>query len=218
MKPITRTKIYLPVAAVILTAALAGLAAAKEQVPFKGIFQGTDTVTPPTIATTATGTGTHVGQFSLTDVSTLTTASGGTGTGHWIAANGDSIDTTFVGIADFSTASLGYITVTEMHTITGWNGSIRWSAGELYRTPDAHRRSRAGHHGHARHLRLIRRGHYFRGRSSLRGVVTRAEKRCRPEVFDSISSSAGEPAVAPLQARPGGAPPPIVPCDMAIRN
>ena len=46
MKTITRSNIYLPMAALIL-AALAIPAAAQTQVPFKGTFQGNDTVAPP---------------------------------------------------------------------------------------------------------------------------------------------------------------------------
>jgi hypothetical protein len=40
MKTITRTKIYLPVAALILTAALAVPAAAESLIPFKGAYKG----------------------------------------------------------------------------------------------------------------------------------------------------------------------------------
>ena len=47
MKTITRSRIYFPMAAMILTAALAIPAAAQQQVPFKGAFQGNDTVAPP---------------------------------------------------------------------------------------------------------------------------------------------------------------------------
>src|ERR1043165_6287636 len=116
MKTITRSTIYLPMTAMILTAALAIPAAAQTQVPFNGTFQGNDSVTPPTITTTATGNGTLAGRFSLTDVVTLNSASGGTGTGHWVAANGDAIDTTFVASAIFGDV---LTTVTEIHTITG---------------------------------------------------------------------------------------------------
>ena len=70
----------MPIAALILTA-LAIPAAAQQQVPFKGTFQGYDTVALPTITTTATGIGTLVGQLSLTDVLILTSACCGTGTG-----------------------------------------------------------------------------------------------------------------------------------------
>ena len=58
MKTITRSNIYLPMAAIILTAALAVPVAAQTQVPFKGTFQGNDTVAPSTITTSGTGRGT----------------------------------------------------------------------------------------------------------------------------------------------------------------
>ena len=119
MRTTTRSRIYLPTAAMILTAVLAIPAAAQQQVPFKGTFQGKDTVIPPTIATSGTGIGTHMGAFSLTQETSLTNF---TGSAHWVAANGDSIDSTFVASPDFSTQSLGYITVTEIHTITGGTG------------------------------------------------------------------------------------------------
>ena len=133
MKTITRTKIGLPMAGMILIAALALPAAAQTQVRFKGTFQGNDTVTapPPTISTTATGIGSLVGQLSFTDVVTLTSASSGTGTGHWVAANGDSLDSTFVASADMSTASLGYITVREIHNITGGTGRFTGAQGSF---------------------------------------------------------------------------------------
>jgi hypothetical protein len=115
MKTITRSNIYLPMAAMILTAVLAVPAAAQQQVPFKGTFQGKDAVNPATIATSGTGIGTLMGAFSLTQETSLTTL---TGPAHWVAANGDSIDSTFVASPDFSTHPLGYITVTEIHTIT----------------------------------------------------------------------------------------------------
>ena len=128
MKTTTRFNIYLPIAAMILTAALAVPAAAQQQVPFKGTFQGKDAVNPPTIATTGTGIGTHVGAFSLTQDLSLTTA---TGPAHWVAANGDSIDSTFVALPDFSTRSLGYITFTEIHTITVGTGRFAGAKGWL---------------------------------------------------------------------------------------
>ena len=124
MKSITRSNIYLPMAAMIL-AALAIQAAAQTPVPFKGTFQGSDTVIPPTITTAATGIGTLVGQLSLTDVFTLTS---GTGTGHWIAANGDSIDSTFVASAVFGDV---VVTVTEIHTITGGTGRFSGAQGSF---------------------------------------------------------------------------------------
>jgi hypothetical protein len=87
MKTMTRCKSYLPMAAVILAAA-AVPAAAQQQVPFKGTFQGNDTVTLPTITQTITGTGTQVGQFSSTTLLTLGRPCGygtlpGCGCGAW---------------------------------------------------------------------------------------------------------------------------------------
>src|SRR5689334_21085667 len=96
MKTITRSNFYLPMAAMILTSALGLPAVAQQQVPFNGTFQGSDTVALSTITQNITGIGLHVGPFSAVTLLT-TTASGGTGTSHWIAANGDSIDTMVVG-------------------------------------------------------------------------------------------------------------------------
>jgi hypothetical protein len=96
-------------------------------VPFKGTFQGSDAVTPPaTIETTATGTGAHVGRFSVTTVVTLTSDSGGTGTSRWIAANGDAIDTTFVASA---IPGADVFTITEDHIITGGTGRFSDAQG-----------------------------------------------------------------------------------------
>ena len=127
MKNITRSNIYLPIAAMILTAALATPAAAQQHVPFKGTFQGSDAVNAPIITTTGTGLGAHMGAFSLYQVLPVTTLMG---TARWVAANGDRIDSTFVASADFSTAGDGYITVTETHTVTGGTGRFEGATGE----------------------------------------------------------------------------------------
>ena len=106
---------------------LAVSAAAARQVPFKGTFQGSDTVTPPaTIATSASGTGTHLGRFSFTHVITLTTL---TGSAHWVAANGDSIESTSVVVSSV----LGPVvrTNTENHTITGGTGRFSSAQGSF---------------------------------------------------------------------------------------
>jgi len=128
MRTITRWKIYMPMAAMILTAALTIPAAAQQQVPFKGTFQGKDAVHPPTITTSGTGIGTHMGEFSLTQDTTLTTLAG---SAHWVAANGDRIDSTFAALPDFSTQPLGFITVTETHKITGGTGRFAGAEGSF---------------------------------------------------------------------------------------
>jgi hypothetical protein len=139
MKTITRFRIYLPMAAMILTA-VAIPAAAQTQVPFKGTFQGNDTVTPGTIIQSITGIGTLVGQFSATALLTLG-PSGGTGAAHWNAANGDSIDTTVVGspepvdMAPCQVAGAqpgdGYAKITEIHTVTGGTGRFAGAQGSF---------------------------------------------------------------------------------------
>jgi hypothetical protein len=69
MRTITRSNIYLPMAALIL-AALAAPAAAQEQVPFKGAMQGHDTDTgftntTVTVLTVGTGIGSHFGSILI---------------------------------------------------------------------------------------------------------------------------------------------------------
>src|SRR5262245_52172540 len=105
-----RSSIYLPMAAMILLAALAVPAAAQKQVPFKGNFQGQDAhdILPPgattvVISTAATGTGAHLGQFSLIrEITGNLVNFSDTGSAQWIAANRDSIYTTLVGQAELS--------------------------------------------------------------------------------------------------------------------
>jgi hypothetical protein len=135
MKTITRSNLYLPMAAMILTAALAIPAAAQKQVPFKGALQGNDTVSPgtsPTTAllrTTATGTGTHLGRFSFTQELTLNGANlTDIGSAQWIAANGDIIYTTVVGSAIPGDV---VFTITEIHTVTGGTGRFSGAQGSF---------------------------------------------------------------------------------------
>ena len=135
----TRSQIYVSIAAMILTAALAAPAATQKQVPFKGTFQGDDTVSQPSpatalIRTTATGTGTHLGHFSFTQELTINGANlTATGSGEWIAANGDIIYTTFV--ASAIPGDVVFI-ITEIHTITGGTGRFSGAQGSftLHRT------------------------------------------------------------------------------------
>jgi hypothetical protein len=132
----TRTRSHhdVSIAAMILTAALA-VPAAAQQVPFKGTFQGNDTVSPgpspntALLSTTAAGTGTLLGQFSFTQELTIDGVNlTDTGSAHWIAANGDSIDTTVVGSAIPGDV---VFTVTEIHTITGGTGRFSGCEGSF---------------------------------------------------------------------------------------
>jgi hypothetical protein len=137
MKTITRSNIYLPMAAMILTAAIAVPAAAQKQVPFKGSLQGHDSHTgmpsPTTVllATSCTGIGTHLGRFSLTQEVTVNIVTfTDTGSAHWVAANGDSIDTTLAGSAEPSDIP-DLLKVTEIHTITGGTGRFAEAQGSF---------------------------------------------------------------------------------------
>ena len=125
-----KTTINRPIAAMLLTAALAVSAAAQKQVPFKGSLQGQEIDTaqggpPPTTLSvngSATGIATHVGQFSFTYQLTVTLSSGtATGSANLIAANADIVYTTIVGSSEL-TATSGVSSITEVNTIRGGTG------------------------------------------------------------------------------------------------
>lgn len=135
MKAITRFNIYLAITAMMLTATLTVPATAQKQVPFKGSIQAqeTDTVVPPgtalIVAGNGTGIGSHVGQFSLTYNLTVNLMNGNaTGSGHWIAANGDTIDTTVAGSSE-PTAAPDVFSITEIYTVTGGTGRFEGAQG-----------------------------------------------------------------------------------------
>jgi len=137
MKNMTRSSIYLPMAAMILAVAFAVAAAAQSHVPFKGALQGNNVDTagpsPGTFVETTSGTGigTHLGQFSFNQVVTVNLATfTGAGSAHWVAANGDSIDTTIAGSAEL-TPILGVFSITEVHTITGGTGRFAGAQGSF---------------------------------------------------------------------------------------
>jgi hypothetical protein len=145
MKTRSRTNFYLPLAAMILTAALAAPASAQtsclDSGPgcFRGIFQGQDAhpVQPPgattvAISTTALGNGAHLGRFSLIrEVTGNLVDFSATGSAQWIAANRDSIYTTIVGQAELSDLPGGFLRVTETHTITGGTGGFAGAQGSF---------------------------------------------------------------------------------------
>ena len=137
MKTITRSRIYLPMAALILTAALAIPAVAKQQVPFNGAMQGNDTDTgftntTVTVLTVGQGSGTHMGKFSFTQSVTVEFATGhDTGSAQWFAANGDSISTTITGSGKVIDPILFVIEIEEVHTITGGTGRFAGAEGSF---------------------------------------------------------------------------------------
>jgi hypothetical protein len=126
MKTITRFNICVPMAAMLLTAALAIPAAAQKQVPFKGSMQGNDqdigsTDTTFTVRTTATGIGSHIGQFSFVQTWTVDDMNQITGSAQWTAANGDTFNTTLTGLGE-PTDTPELFRITETHVITGGTG------------------------------------------------------------------------------------------------
>ena len=134
-----KTTIYRPIAAMLLTAALAISAAAQKQVPFKGSLQGQEIDTPeggppPTTLSvngSDAGIATHVGQFSYTYQLTVTLANGtATGSADLFAANGDNVYTTIVGSSEM-TATPGVSSITEINTITGGTGRFAGAQGSF---------------------------------------------------------------------------------------
>ena len=134
-----RNNIYLPMAAVLLTAALHGrVLAAEKLVPFSGslqaqessVFQGPP---PGTLLVDGTGGGiaTHFGRFTLTWKFTVNLADGtGSGPVHFNAANGDDIFTTAAGVSE-PTSTPGVFHIVEIHTITGGTGRFANAKGSF---------------------------------------------------------------------------------------
>jgi hypothetical protein len=118
-----------------VTSPLVVPAAVATQVPFKGTLQGTDvdtgfTPTTVTVATTGTGIGSHLGRFSFTQEVTVNITNGtDTGSAHFIAANGDSIDTTIAGSGHPIAPS--EFAITDVHTITGGTGRFAGAQGSF---------------------------------------------------------------------------------------
>jgi hypothetical protein len=105
-------------------------------VPFEGTLQGTDTDSDPTpstivVTTDGSGIGTLLGRFSFTQRVTLNFATRTTaGVAHWVAANGDSIDTTVAG-SGHPTGTPGEIDITDIHIITGGTGRFAGTDGSF---------------------------------------------------------------------------------------
>lgn len=134
-----RSNVYLPMVAILLTAALAvPAAAARQHVPVKGAMQGQDTshtpgLFPGTFLVTTSGTGiaTELGLFSFSQEATVNLAvATETGSAHWVAENGDSLDTTLAGSAE-PTDTPGILRITEIHSITGGTGRFVKARGNF---------------------------------------------------------------------------------------
>lgn len=133
MKPLMKTSVYLAMAAMLVTVVLAGPAAAKTQVPFHGFLQGVeiDVVQGTTLLVDGSGTGigSHLGRFAVTWEATVNLLFGSaTGSAHFIAANGDSIFTEFLGQGE-PTDTPGVRHIVEINTITGGTGRFAGATG-----------------------------------------------------------------------------------------
>jgi hypothetical protein len=133
MKTITKTIMYLQMTALLLTASLAGLAAAEKEKPFRGSIQAVETsvVQFPTLFVEASGSGnaTHLGRFTVTyefevNIPTFT----GIGSAHFIAANGDSLFTEVTGLG---TDPNPFSSIVETHIITGGTGRFAGASGSF---------------------------------------------------------------------------------------
>jgi hypothetical protein len=96
------------------------------ELPFKGTYEGLETVVTPTHHhLDATGNATDLGLFTVTADWTLG-PTGGSGTSRWTAANGDEFSTSFTrhGVVVPPT-----ITFTETHTISGGAGRLANASG-----------------------------------------------------------------------------------------
>ena len=102
------------------------------ELPFKGTYEGLETVEPPPSSThhlvDTTGNATHLGQFTVTAVWTLA-ATGNFGTSTWTAANGDYFYTRF---RRSGVPSPPTITFTETHTITSGTGRFADASGSTF--------------------------------------------------------------------------------------
>jgi hypothetical protein len=125
----------LQMTAMFLTAALAGPAAAEKEVPFKGSVQAVESidVQPPKLFVDALGTGkaTHLGRFTVTyQVEVDLPTGAGIGSAHFIAANGDSVFTEFIGQGN-PTEDPDVSFIVETYTITGGTGRFAGATGSF---------------------------------------------------------------------------------------
>src|ERR1044071_1435451 len=120
MKTITKTVLYLQMTALLLTAAVAGYAAAEKELPFRGSIQGVEMadVQFPKLFVDGSGSGraTHRGRFTMTyelEVDLLTHETSGSSV--FTAANGDSLTTDITGLGS-PTEIPDVVSVVEVHT------------------------------------------------------------------------------------------------------
>jgi hypothetical protein len=121
--------------AVVAVLGLARPVAAQVQAPFFGRFAGVDIGTPLvppilSVQVTATGNATQLGNFKLTELHTVNTATGmGSGTFLFTAANGDTVFGTISGKATFTPPNI--LAIAETAIITGGTGRYAGATGSF---------------------------------------------------------------------------------------
>lgn len=119
--------------AIALLFTLAGPVAAGDEVPFKGSFSGTVTVTPitpPILSNLIAGAGnaTHLGLFTLEIPHLVNQATRvGTGSYAFTAANGDTLTADFTGQG--TVLAPGVLSSTDVAVITGGTGRFAGATG-----------------------------------------------------------------------------------------
>jgi hypothetical protein len=133
---IMKTNIHLPMAAMFLTAVLAGPAAAENQVPFKGRLEGVVSITPidaqfSFVRINGTGNATHLGLFRV-EIPHLVDRQARTGIGTYVftAANGDMLTADFTGQAT-PTVTPTVLSIVEIASITGGTGQFADASGSF---------------------------------------------------------------------------------------
>jgi hypothetical protein len=134
MKNITKTLLYLQMAAMLMTAALAGPSAPMKEIPFRGSLAGDESfeVQVPFLLINGSGTGnaTHLGHFTATwDREGFLPDGTLIASYHFIAANGDSLFIESIGQADDSLSP--NIHVVEIGSITGGTGRFAGATGSF---------------------------------------------------------------------------------------
>ena len=141
MKTIMKAGIYLPVAGMLLTMALAGSAVGEAEgaVFFSGFVQGQENGTlqgdPPEkilVEGSLPGLASNLGRCTLKYKLTVSLPAGtSTGSGQLVAANGDTIYTTVVGLGVPSADVPGLDRIVEHNTITGGTGQFEGVKGSF---------------------------------------------------------------------------------------
>ena len=136
MNTIMKTFLYLPMAALLITTALAGPASAEEGVPFKGVIEGTEDFDfghPSGIDIKILGSGggnaTHLGNFTATWVGDITFGAELQPLERtFVAANGDELWSTGLGAGTVPDPDQF---VVEDHIIIGGTGRFEGATGSF---------------------------------------------------------------------------------------